>query len=73
MYCDELREDEHRVCFICERWKEQRKQLEGRTGQITPENLIQTMLLSEEHWEEIATFAENILRTKKAEGKETCQ
>ena len=73
MYCDALREDAHHVFFICERWKEQRKQLEETTGRIIPENLTQTMLISEERWEEIATFAENILRTKRAEENETCQ
>ena len=72
MYCDEPREHALHVFFIYERWKEQSKQLEERTGRITPENLTQTMLLSEEHWEEIATFAENILRTKRAEENETC-
>ena len=66
MYCKAPRDDAHHLFFVCDRWQENRHRIESeRTGEITPENIIDEMLLNEDRWGEVALFVQKILRMKK--------
>lgn len=66
-YCGPYRDDASHTFFSCERWIEERTDLEADTGPINPENVISKMLSSEESWEKIATYVETVSREKKRE------
>ena len=68
-YCGADREDAEHTFFKCDRWAILivRSRLQTKTGHLTPDNVIKTMLETEERWEEISTYVEKILRQKKRE------
>jgi hypothetical protein len=55
------------VCDAKPVWAMQRRALETEVGPISPETLVPLMLTSLENWRRISTFAENVLKRKKAE------
>ena len=62
-YCGAVRIDAKHTFFMCDRWAVLQERLRAKFGIITPN----TMLMSEEAWEEISTFVEKIIRQKKKE------
>lgn len=53
--------------FACPRWSEERRVAEEIAGELTPENVTETMLESQAKWIAIAGYAERLLRRKKEE------
>lgn len=66
LFCNE-NDDVLHTFFVCERWHTLRRDLEASLGEITPDNIIQVMLHSEEAWNQVAIFIEAVLRQKKGE------
>ena len=66
-YCGAEYEDAEHTFFDCDRWAEERAKLKSEVGHITPGNVIDTMLQSEELWDRLAKYVEAILRQKKKE------
>ena len=67
VYCEAERDDAKYTFFECERWAEQKMRLETEVGCITPDNVVEIMLNSEDQWERIASYLEKILRRNKRE------
>lgn len=67
-YCGHVRDDVEHTFFTCDRWTVLRQQLEDRTGNITPDNIVGLMLRDEDCWTRIDTFVETVLRRKRDDG-----
>ena len=59
--CPEQNEDVEHVMFVCNRFAERRRILETDIGhRLSPENIICTMMSSEENWNIIASFVTHV-------------
>lgn len=72
LYCGERDTPEH-VIFKCIYWKEKRKCLENRIGNLEVENIIGLMLESANNWKDIATYIKEVLREKHDKDKMTAE
>lgn len=63
--CGHERDDVEHTFFSCEQWEPYRQQLREQIGEVTPDNIAELMLDSEENWKAAAAYAETVLRTKK--------
>ena len=67
-YCGHDRDDAEHTFFNCTKWDEIRQRFNmDKRYVITPDNIVEIMLKTSEHWEEVAVFVETVLRTKKCE------
>ena len=68
-YCTSVNEDVYHTFFVCPRWAIERTQLRQRldTPSLAPENIIEIMLSTEKHWNEVSTFSRIVLQTKRRE------
>ena len=64
-YCGAENDDAEHTLSDCDRWAEERARIEAEMGDITPENVIDIMLRSEELWDRLAKYVDAILRQKK--------
>ena len=70
VYCEGAEDSAEHTFFACGRWAQERRALEATLGcNCTPDNIVTLMVNSETNWNEIATYVEKILRTKKIEEK----
>ena len=70
VYCEGVEDSAEQTFFACDRWAQGRRALEVTLGcNCTPNNIVTIMVNSETNWNEIATYVEKILRTKKIEEK----
>jgi hypothetical protein len=67
IYGDGAIDDAHHTVFKCDRWKSERQEMERKTGNLTPENIVNFMLERKGNWEIVVSYIENILRLKKPE------
>ncbi|XP_033228855.1 uncharacterized protein LOC117180465 [Belonocnema kinseyi] len=67
VYCSKDRDDALHTFFECSRWIAERQKLQSEVGGLRPETIIDVMLVSEVHWELIASYVETVLRQKKVE------
>lgn len=66
--CSGLEEDAEHVFFACPRFNTYREALEAITGDnITPENIVPSMLSSEEVWEAAGSFATGVIKELRRE------
>lgn len=67
-YCPYKIDDAEHTFFECVRWKNLKSETEMTLGMaLNPQCLIKIMLESEENWNEIAAYAQRLLRAKNAE------
>lgn len=59
--------DAFHAFFECERWNEDRQELNLEVGRWTPDNIVEMMLSGSEYWYGVALFVEKVLKTKKSE------
>ena len=67
LYGDSEEDDANHTFFECSRWTEKRHHLTQTVGNITPDNIVQIMLVDAIHWDAVSAFTEDILRQKKRE------
>lgn len=65
IYGDAEYDDAQHTFFACEKWKLEREELERKIGKVTPDNIVNTMLMTESNWNLVAQYVELILRLKK--------
>ena len=66
--CTGLEEDAEHVFFACQRFEMLRKDLGDVIGvAVTPDNIVEIMLSSEEAWMEVTTFATKVLQALRSE------
>lgn len=66
--CDNANEDAEHVFFVCPRFSTARNRWNTLLGtRISPENLTQMMLGSEEAWEETCSYATGVLKNLRRE------
>lgn len=65
IYNDDCIDDVEHTIFRCERWRMQRNLVEERTGNVTPENIIEVMMRNEGNWTLIGSYVREVLRAKK--------
>lgn len=58
-------DDAEHTFFQCIRWRDEREAIVRRIGPITPDNVVEKMLLEEQNWLVMASYCENLLRSKK--------
>ena len=59
------RDNAYHTFFDCDRWTTKKMALEAEIGEITPDNIVEKMLQSEETWSAVKRYVEDFLRTKK--------
>lgn len=67
LYCTETRDDAEHTFFGCDRWAGLRTTLETSVGRLTPDNIVSTMLASEDNWNAVCHWIQSVLRSKKAD------
>lgn len=67
LYGDAEEDDAEHTFFRCNRWREKRSRLQGVLGTITPENVIDKLMVNDQNWMMIAGFCEEVLREKKVD------
>ena len=65
IYGDVSIDDAEDTFFHCERCVLERRNLEIKVGVVTIENFCNVILSSEENWNNLASYAEVLLKTKK--------
>lgn len=48
--------------FVCKRWKDEMGKLADIVGHATPDNIIEIMLQSQEHWNNIASYVKEFFK-----------
>ena len=66
LYCGAKKDDVEHTFFDCDRRSADRRLLENAVGSISPESIVQVMLDKHKNCTLVSRFAEEILRTKKA-------
>ncbi|MBV2145506.1 MAG: hypothetical protein KTM48_02050, partial [Wolbachia endosymbiont of Pissodes strobi] len=64
-YCPEEQDDAYHTFFACPRWQNERRsaEIEARI-ELSPENIVKTMLQSPRMWNVICTMTSNIVTQK---------
>ena len=71
LYCGEDSDDAYHTFFACTRWHDERTTMESALGTIcSPDSIVEEMLKSEENWNAVGTYVEEVLRLKKNEEEE---
>jgi len=67
-YCGNPADDAEHTVFACDAWHARRRQAEMATEtELTPDNLIPTMLASKENWDIVSELIVGIMKKKEAE------
>ncbi|XP_035737494.1 uncharacterized protein LOC118448396 [Vespa mandarinia] len=66
-YGDSTVDDALHTFFKCVRWSVERLALEQDLGKISPDNIVEKMLQSQEEWNKLARYIRTTLRRKKME------
>ena len=64
MYFSGARDDAEHTFYVCEKWEEQRRALDG---QQIPDNFNKTMLQGQQEWTTWTTYTKIVLRLKKTD------
>lgn len=65
--CGVIPDDAEHTFFRCDRWENQRRNLEARLGGLDPDTLVQRMKMSQENWEAVRAFVSAVLTKKEEE------
>ena len=65
VFCPGERDNAYHTFFDCDRWTTKKMALEAEIGKITPDNIVEKILQSEEIWSVVTRYVEDVLRTKK--------
>lgn len=65
IYGDSNEDDAKHTVLECGKWREERSEIEQHTGRLTAGNIVQTMTASENNWNIVSLYIEQILRKKK--------
>ena len=69
-YCEGVEDSAEHTFFACDIWAQERRALEATLRcNCTPDNIVTLMVNCETNWNEITTYVEKTLRTKKIEEK----
>ncbi|KAB0804865.1 hypothetical protein PPYR_01835 [Photinus pyralis] len=63
LFCEEIDGPEH-TFFQCTKWKDQREEMTGKLGDVTPENVIRKATKNEEAWAALKRYVTDILQVK---------
>lgn len=67
-YCGDTCDDARHTLYSCSSWRAQRENMMTKLGgNLNPGELVQEMLRSEDSWDAVAQFCEEVMRTKEAE------
>lgn len=69
-YGDSDRDDALHTFFECRRWDADRRELEGKVGNLTPDNVLDTMLCNRENWKYVKAFTQRVIKGKCFESQE---
>lgn len=70
-FCDDGYDDAEHTLFTCDAFHTQRLKVETTVGiELTPENMVETMMGSKRNWEDIKSFITEILKRKEEEERE---
>ena len=67
VYCEAVVDDAEHTFFACNRWSDERFELENTAGCLTPDTIVSVMTRKKENWDAWAYFVEKVLREKKAD------
>ena len=65
VFCPDKQDNACHTFFDCDRWTIKKMALEAEIGEIMPDNVVKKMLQSEDRWNAVARYVEDVLRTKK--------
>lgn len=66
--CGNLEDDAFHTIFECDAWHDKRRRLTHAVGyEINPDNIVETMLKSIEHWNQVHGYIKEVLEKKEAE------
>ena len=64
IYCQQIDTVEHTI-FVCSKWEQSRNETYQKLGhELTPDNIIETMIENEGNWKEVHKLIRNIMSNK---------